>query len=67
MNRHEVTYAVHDGPDASLDLVHAGEMITVTADEPVTRQLEKRTPLLPAPTQPPGREPLSALGNNRPD
>lgn len=67
VNRHEVTYAVHDGPDASLDLVHAGEMITVTADEPVTRQLEKRTPLLPAPTQPPGREPLSALGNNRPD
>ncbi|GAA1584024.1 glycoside hydrolase family 65 protein [Kribbella sancticallisti] len=61
----EVTYAVHDGPDASLTLNHAGEEITVKAGEPVTRALTKREPLLPRPTQPPGREPMSALGNNR--
>jgi trehalose/maltose hydrolase-like predicted phosphorylase len=65
INQQEVTYTVHDGPDASITLRHAGEDITVTADAPVTRLIEKRTPLLPRPTQPPGREPMSALGNSR--
>jgi alpha,alpha-trehalose phosphorylase len=57
---------VHNGPDASVSLRHAGEHITVTRDHPVTRTLEKREPLLPRPTQPPGREPLSALAHNQP-
>jgi alpha,alpha-trehalose phosphorylase len=65
ITQQEVTYTVHDGPDASITLRHAGEDITVTADAPVTRLIEKRTPLLPRPTQPPGREPMSALGNSR--
>jgi alpha,alpha-trehalose phosphorylase len=65
INHQQVTYAVHNGPGASLTLTHAGEEITVTADAPVTRPIEQRKPLLPPPTQPPGREPMSALGNNR--
>ncbi|MFI6834055.1 glycosyl hydrolase family 65 protein [Kribbella sp. NPDC050241] len=56
----DVTYAVHDGPDASLTLMHAGDQVKVTAGEPVTQRLKERRPLLPRPTQPPGREPLSA-------
>jgi trehalose/maltose hydrolase-like predicted phosphorylase len=66
INSTEVTYTVHDGADASVTLRHAGEQITVTSDRPVTRTLEKRQPLLPRPTQPPGREPLSALAHNQP-
>jgi trehalose/maltose hydrolase-like predicted phosphorylase len=62
----EVSYAVHDGPDASLSLNHAGEMITVKAGAPVTRTLTKRKAETPRPAQPPGREPMSAVGNNRP-
>jgi trehalose/maltose hydrolase-like predicted phosphorylase len=64
INQQEVQYAVHDGPDASITFLHAGEEITVKADAPVTRPIGKRTPLLPRPTQPPGREPISALGNS---
>jgi trehalose/maltose hydrolase-like predicted phosphorylase len=59
--RTDVTYAVHDGPDARLPLLHAGEELVITAGSPVTRSLKSRRPLLPRPTQPPGREPLSAL------
>ncbi|ADB35395.1 glycoside hydrolase family 65 central catalytic [Kribbella flavida DSM 17836] len=60
----EVRYAVHDGPDAQITFLHAGEEITVTADAPVTRPLTKRVPLMPRPSQPPGREPMSALGQH---
>jgi trehalose/maltose hydrolase-like predicted phosphorylase len=53
-----VTYTLRDGADASLTLRHAGEELTVTVGEPVTRKLTARTPLLPPPQQPPGRAPL---------
>ena len=53
-----VTYSLRDGADASLTLRHAGEELTVTVGEPVTRKLTARTPLLPPPQQPPGRTPL---------
>ncbi|MEU4392464.1 glycoside hydrolase family 65 protein [Kribbella sp. NPDC023855] len=59
----QVTYSVHDGPDASLTVAHVGEPIEVTADKSVTRSLVKREPMLDRPTQPAGREPMSALGN----
>jgi trehalose/maltose hydrolase-like predicted phosphorylase len=62
---HEVTYAVHDGEDAKMTLMHVDELVEVTADEPVTRRLVRREPLLPPPSQPPGREPLSAVGKRR--
>jgi trehalose/maltose hydrolase-like predicted phosphorylase len=60
----EVTYTVHDGADCTVSFMHAGEPVTVTPDSPVTRALNKRTPLLPRPSQPPGREPRSALAQN---
>ena len=62
----EVTYAVHNGADVEITLTHAGEELTVTSAEPVTRPVERRKPLLPRPAQPPGREPLSALGGTLP-
>ncbi|WP_432876569.1 glycoside hydrolase family 65 protein [Kribbella sp. CA-245084] len=59
-----VKYTVHNGPDAEITLRHAGEEITVRADKPVVRTLEKRRPLLPRPPQPPGREPRPAMAIN---
>jgi alpha,alpha-trehalose phosphorylase len=59
-----VKYTVHNGADAQVTLRHAGEQLTVTADKPVIRTLEKRRPLLPRPPQPPGREPRPAMANN---
>ncbi len=58
----EATYSVHDGPDASVTLMHAGEELTVCAGEPVTRQLRERTARLPEPTQPAGRSPIRRKG-----
>ncbi|MFD3406491.1 glycoside hydrolase family 65 protein [Kribbella sp. NPDC058693] len=59
-----VKYTVHNGPDAEITFRHAGEEITVRADQPVIRTLEKRRPLLPRPPQPPGREPRPAMAIN---
>jgi len=59
-----VKYTVHNGADAQVTWRHAGEQLTVTADKPVIRTLEKRRPLLPRPPQPPGREPRPAMANN---
>jgi trehalose/maltose hydrolase-like predicted phosphorylase len=59
-----VKYTVHDGPDASMTIRHAGEELTVTTKQPVIRTLEKRRPLLPRPPQPPGREPRPAMAIN---
>jgi alpha,alpha-trehalose phosphorylase len=54
----QVTYSLRDGAHASMRLRHAGEQLTVTVGEPVTRHLTPRKPLLPPPQQPPGRTPL---------
>jgi trehalose/maltose hydrolase-like predicted phosphorylase len=59
-----VKYTVHNGADASVTFLHAGEEITVTVDQPVVRTLRKRRPLLPRPPQPPGREPRPAMAVN---
>jgi len=53
----EVTYALDDGADDELTLRHAGAKLQLTTNEPVTRPLLRRAPLLPRPPQPPGREP----------
>lgn len=58
----QVTYALRDGADATVELRHAGDEVLITAGEPVTRPLKKRTPLLPRPPQPPGREPAHRGG-----
>ncbi len=57
VDRTQVRLSLRDGPDASLDLLLAGEQIHLTADQPVVRPWTRRQPLLPRPPQPPGREP----------
>ncbi|GAB3816622.1 glycoside hydrolase family 65 protein [Kribbella italica] len=61
VQHHQVTYAVHDGPGAQITFLHVGEEVRVTDDQPVTKALTKRKPLLPRPPQPVGREPMSAV------
>jgi alpha,alpha-trehalose phosphorylase len=51
----EATYSVLDG--VPLDLTHHGTPFTVSAAEPVTLPIPP-APNRPAPTQPPGREPV---------
>jgi alpha,alpha-trehalose phosphorylase len=51
------TYTLRDGADSSLAFRHDGKDLTVTTGKPITAQISKRTPLLPRPPQPPGREP----------
>ena len=58
----QVTYSIRDGASSALVLRHAGEEVEVAAGTPVTRPLGKRVPLLPRPSQPPGRAPVSARG-----
>ncbi len=61
VQHHQVTYAVHDGPGAQITFAHAGEEVHLTDEQPVTKPLKKRKPLLPRPPQPVGREPMSAV------
>jgi len=57
VHRQSTTYTVLDGASASVRLLHAGKEVTVTDGEPGTVPVHKRTPLLPRPPQPKGREP----------
>jgi alpha,alpha-trehalose phosphorylase len=56
-DHHEVTYSLHDGDEGEVTMRHDGEEIVVTAEQPVTRRLKERRPMLATPTQPVGREP----------
>jgi alpha,alpha-trehalose phosphorylase len=58
VNHSDVTYTVHDGPEQELSIRHSGEQLILTADSPTTVGVHIRKPLLPAPQQPPGREPM---------
>jgi trehalose/maltose hydrolase-like predicted phosphorylase len=53
------TYTLRDGPDGSLAFRHDGRDVTVTTGTPLTEPTSKRTPTLPRPPQPPGREPAT--------
>jgi trehalose/maltose hydrolase-like predicted phosphorylase len=53
----DVTYTLRDGPGGELTIRHAGEELTLSTSEPTTVPVRKREPLLPTPSQPPGREP----------
>ncbi|OBK76742.1 glycoside hydrolase family 65 protein [Mycobacterium sp. 1274761.0] len=57
-NHDEVTYTLRDGPDSALTIRHAGESLQLTSNTPSTVAVQPRTPLLPSPQQPPGREPV---------
>jgi trehalose/maltose hydrolase-like predicted phosphorylase len=54
----DVTYTLRDGPDGALEIRHAGEELELTTQSPTTVKVRPRKALLPAPPQPPGREPL---------
>jgi alpha,alpha-trehalose phosphorylase len=51
------TYTLRDGPDSSLAFHHDGKEVTVATQKPVVEQISRRSPMLPRPPQPPGREP----------
>ncbi|WP_051053642.1 glycoside hydrolase family 65 protein [Mycolicibacterium chubuense] len=53
-----VTYTLRDGPHTTLTIRHAGEPLEITTDSPTRAPVRPRTPLLPPPPQPAGREPL---------
>jgi trehalose/maltose hydrolase-like predicted phosphorylase len=58
INHDEVTYALRDGPNRELSIRHAGETLDLHTDSPTTVPVLRRKPLLPLPSQPPGREPI---------
>ena len=53
-----VTYTLRDGPHHRLTIRHAGEPLEINTDASTTVPVQPVTPLLPTPTQPPGREPM---------
>lgn len=53
----EVTYTLRDGADSTLRINHAGEELALSTNSPTAVPARRRDPLLPTPTQPPGREP----------
>ena len=60
VNRTETTYEVHGGEhdgEPSVELMHYGEPLVVTAPRPVTRPIPPMRPPGPTPRQPLGREP----------
>lgn len=57
-NHSDVTYTVRDGPGGRLLIRHAGGDVELSTEAPTTIAVRKRTPLLPPPPQPPGREPM---------
>jgi trehalose/maltose hydrolase-like predicted phosphorylase len=53
----EVRYELRDGPHGRLVIRHAGRDLELTTETPTVVALQKRIPLLPEPSQPPGRSP----------
>ena len=53
-----VTYELNGESTSAVTLRHAGEDISIEPGQRVSRELRERQPLLPRPSQPPGREPL---------
>lgn len=52
------TYTLRDGPHGKLTIRHGGAELTLTTEAPTTVPTRRVWPLLPAPPQPPGREPI---------
>ncbi|OCB12579.1 glycosyl hydrolase [Mycolicibacterium porcinum] len=57
-NHRDVIYTLRDGPDRSLTIRHAGEDVVLSTAGPTTVAVRPRHPMLPAPPQPAGREPV---------
>ncbi len=47
--------------DTPVTILHVGESVRLVPNQPQTRRLVPREPLLPRPTQPPGRQPRQQL------
>jgi trehalose/maltose hydrolase-like predicted phosphorylase len=62
VNHDEVSYMLRDGPDDALSIRHAGERLDLRTDAPTMVAVQRRNPLLPPPSQPPGREPVRRTG-----
>lgn len=58
VNHDDVTYTLRDGPGGELKIRHSGEELELSTDSTTTVAVRPRKPHLPAPHQPPGREPL---------
>ena len=65
-NHTDVTYTLRDGPGGELRIRHAGEDLTLSTETPSTVAVGPCGALLPAPPQPPGREPTHRRATNRP-
>jgi trehalose/maltose hydrolase-like predicted phosphorylase len=59
----EATYSLRDGTTGVLTFRHGDETLTLHAGDSVIRKIAKRTPLLPRPSQPVGREPIHRPSN----
>jgi alpha,alpha-trehalose phosphorylase len=64
VNHENVTYTMRDGPHHGLTIRHAGADLDLSTDRESTVAIKPREPLLPAPQQPPGREPLGRRGSD---
>ena len=58
VNHTDVTYTLRDGSQSELTIRHAGDKITLNTEKPSTLPIHPRKPMLPAPPQPPDREPI---------
>lgn len=65
VNHDAVTYTLRDGPDGKLTIRHADQELTLDTHGPTTVDIEPCEPLMPAPHQPPGREPLRRRMNQQ--
>jgi alpha,alpha-trehalose phosphorylase len=61
----EVVYTLRDGPEGVLCIRHAGEKLELNTESPTTAAVQRRKPLLPPPSQPPGREPIRRARSDR--
>jgi alpha,alpha-trehalose phosphorylase len=64
VNHENVTYTIRDGPHHGLTIRHAGEDLDLSTDRASTVAIKPKEPLLAAPQQPPGREPLGRRGSD---
>jgi trehalose/maltose hydrolase-like predicted phosphorylase len=65
VNHDEVSYVLRDGPEHELSIRHAGENLDLHTDAPTAVPVRRRKPLLPTPSQPPGREPERRSSRDR--
>ncbi len=58
IDHENTTYTLRDGPDGRMRIRHCEQELELTTTAPVTVPVQRREPLLPQPTQPPGCAPI---------